>query len=122
MGVRQRNGGLNTGAVLKLPAALEIYEVHSARRQAGIAFGVRCSCSDDIVRVDVLGIYASERPDRTEYPRAYPVCDAQTMHVLDTLRLWRQRRDVQESAPRTDLKNLIERGEDRTGVLGAEIV
>ena len=44
------------------------------------------------------------------------------MHVLDTLRLWRQRRDVQESAPRTDLKNLIERGEDRTGVLGAEIV
>ena len=99
--VRQRNGSLNTRAVLKLPAALEIYKVHSARRQSGITCGVLCSRSDDVVREDILGRDTSEHR-RTQLERkTYPVCDAQAMHMLDTLRVWRQRQNVQESTPQT---------------------
>ena len=103
VGVRQRNGSLNTGAVLKLPAALEIYEVHSSRGKAGIACSVLCSRSDDVIREDVLRRHDMRQNDASADGEDEPTPCAMRRRCMCSMpyRVWRQRRGMQESSPRT---------------------
>ena len=57
MSVRQRDGRLDTRAVLELLTGLEIDEVHSSCSQTGIAFSVLLGCGDDVGCKEVLRRY-----------------------------------------------------------------